>query len=1720
MSNINYSNISSLFSNWLIEISGEQIHCIDEELVKKAINIVIYLHPKNTDEVFLQLCALNLLNAAIKIETYQNHLSYDLIKTNAAKLVAVVDSLSKDDISYYYNKEEFCLYYKFGNIVFSFHHVPLTSEILKASFASPITWPGIRLQKIAVPLLNYAINSLEDDNEVKEIIEKVTPEINKNNVENDARPLLSYKDKDKSVSKNDVTLLNEKPNEHIVIPDEVRVNVAKNILSIIRQCCTPDSEGWFDLVKIAPKLKANGVDYSLFGFQKLALFLEAIFGDSMQRKNVGSTMVYLKFPLDYTDKPTVIADISNNAGTNQDTIGILSGVKIGDDVEISTYGILKSGKISILNRQFVQLELKDKKSVRIKCDAISSIESKFTSNSATLVDHSFANAVLKDIMVAEGLYTSSSIDTNATITIVESRRIWLTTDDGNTGSCYKGSIIGYDKAKLIKGQRIFVFPFKKEKVYCVIMEMAYYELYEIFTKLLSSPNKARIQILSLLTCVAKKISNTESLLKIKELKKQLKSILPSSTSSMDDSVVESIKKGDETEIESSREIQNEVKTLPLDSDTNPSGENNGQTESSDTPSSDKIFKPELTSSIIHGPKVIGKIDLTEIEKPKKKKEGEENDIVTTTPNDYIFIDNTNDLLPSMGTIIKMGPIYGFIKPHNQENNIYFKTAELVSYVGIIDVPIIGDEVVYSLGQNPQGQPIAICIHKQCSRDVVEDLVEKFRYDTKTCSRLKKHIEDFDNLNSDTLDNSDGLAYYLEKVGVNPRTSFSPNNVELSFAEKLSSDEYAIAIEFLIDEVIKKDPAKCYNLFLRSSSYARSHKMYEVSRHLIEKALEVFKGEDGKTKYFQRLLKNIDSLSNRIEINEKKLADSLAISKHTFPLMPTYVRDEILRYKDFNGITPDKETIRTGLYKEEYIKELKDKIKQNNADELLYLTMIKLQLAFHPKEYNPKDDVARFLVNRAKNILATGDESRYSDVRYLLRLAYHLKSFEKGFDDTIGLYLMTLGEYTVSDIDMYMRGSQNDYKFEDLVKNVLANGVDNTLELAILTESNVDIKNRIIREYEKNGKNTNGFGEYSTIVNEVKKRYIQYSANPAYNFMSFISFLKTTAILLDNEMNVVKNDSFKIVSYVTNFNTGQKYNVIRDAYNNIIQKIDTIIPNLIDHPTEIGYETILPALRLLKKNVRDKFEELEQRADPTIEVDILESVELEDSKSMELKIEIRNSGDSARSVHINSLNVYGEDLAEDNNINIDVTLPSGEEKQINVELPLRDNAAEGKIAEVEFKIEYDDIYIATEQRIPKSSNLCKTINFESKPFVEIENKFRQCSGGEELEAGDDMFYGRNKLISDIKEAIFKGTKNQIAIYGQKRSGKSSLLNQIKGKLESDESHFVICGKFNLQGLPANELNPVRWILESIVESLLQGIRKCDIKKLMSVLTSLSIDMTNIRKDKIYESIISKFFSEESDAFKSLGSFIEYINTMDDFKNSHFVIFIDEFTYLYQLIKDKKVHEDFMRRWIALIEMPGINLQAIIAAQDTLPHFMNESYASNCFNKFSKEPLSYLTKEEALQLIKNPIKDVIFHNHSDELIYDYTSGSAFFTQIFCTRLVDYLNSEKSNVVGKEEVEIVAKRLCTGTHRLEKSTFECLTKEADGSVFNEADNIRVLKAIAEHTRAGGYVNMDDLHVDFAPEKLKSVLGNLYDRRVISRQDKGYSINVKLFVKWILNN
>ena len=1702
MKEIDYKKILNSIAGWIQNEPDELILESDEDLVNMATKIVMYIHPQNQNEIFLHLCALNFLNASIKTECYKNKLSYDFIKSNAAKLITITDEIKDTSISYYYNKDEYCLYIKLVTIVFSFHHVPMTSEILKASFSHPIEWPGVRLQKIAKKLFLYAVNSIEKEIDIQNIVNS-NMEIDKLNTDV-VNEYTKSVDID-TISSENISSIVPTAYDTKELSEESKTRLKQDIISAISNC-KPNSNGWYDLVKIAPKIKKNGINHSAYGFQKLSMFLEVIFGDSMQKRHEG-TMVYLKFPLNNMLNNMIIADNTNHEEDFNIEMNLLSGLNIGDSVDVSTYGIVKSGKISALNQKFIQLDLDNNRYIRIRIEAISSIESiKSSVTSIKAIDLSFANGILKKILVEEGKYSSLPINTNATIMMVESRRIWFVTDDGANASCSKVSIIGINKEKLNKGQRLYVSPFKGDKAYCVFVEMTYFELFECFEKLISQKKDNTKDILhshisSILTYIINNTSNPESQTTIKKLKRQIKNVISSTSQFFENNIDEEYSEYELPKQDSTFDDNNKEYTIS-DSPKNNSDikEKIESDVTSVTQPQVDIYKPEQIS--LQGPKIVGKIDLSTIKDPKKKKDNTstskvQQEVADTSPN---YIDE--DLLPSMGKIIRMGAVYGWIMPNNQTDNIYFNTQELVSYTGIIDSPKVGDEVIYSMSKNTQG-PIAACIHKQCTKEVVEELIDKFRFNTKTCSFLKKHLDDYENISLANTNKGNELGYYLNRVGVELYDSYSADETERLFAEKLSAEEYAKGVNLLIDEVVKSDLTKSYNLFLRSYSYTKSHKMYNESKVLVKKALRVFARHERKVKYFKGLLRNINSLSDRIEITDKLIAGILCSPEKSSLNLQPYVRNSILNHKDFNGITPDQETIRTGLYKEDYIEEVKEYIKQNKADDLSYLTLIKLQFAFHPDEYDPKEDINNFLLSRAKNLLAVGDVKLYAEVRYLLRLYYSNRNFEPSLDYTVGLYLMTLCEYSVSEIEMYVSSSAGriGYKIDDLLKKVVRGNIDNTLEIAMISSSNSVIKQRIIKELELLDKNTESIDDFSTILNDVRNRYDIYYVDPTKNFMSFISYLQSCTLLLNNEKNIIENDFDKVVSLVTDFNTGQKYNSILNAYRNIVQKIDNIMSKLVSHPTQIGYEILLPSLNALKDNIYTKFSEIEERVNPVVVVNVLESVGMIESHSSDLKVEIRNSSNSARDIHINSLKAFGGDLIEENIINIDFRLSAGDEKIINIELNLNDDVFLAKAAEVQFTVDYDDIFIAKEKRIHKTTTENRTIRFENESFVEIENKFRHASGGEELDADSDMFYGRESIIASILEAIVANRKNQIAIYGQKRSGKSSLLNKIMGKLESDVDNSVFCGKFNLQGLSDNEPNPTMWILKEIATALTRGIRKKGIKS-------------------ITQSTISNYFCKEQDPFNALRDFIEHLNNMDEIKNSHFVVFIDEFTYLYQLIKEGKLGKDFMRRWIALVETPGINFQTIVAAQDTLPHFMNESYASNYFNKFSKEPLTYLTKEESLQLIKDPIQNVIFLNHTDELIYEYTSGSAFFTQIFCTRLVDYLNLKTTHIVGKEDIENVANLLCTGTSRLEPSTFECLTKEADGSDFNEEDNIKILRCIAESTRAGGHVKINDLNIGYPRERLSDLLDNLYTRRVVSKHDDGYSINVKLFVKWILNN
>ena len=116
---------------------------------------------ESKNDVFIKLCSLNLLNAAIKDKEYKKELSYGYIKPRVSRLVNFLvshfDNKYADEL--YYEAQGQCMYIRCYGIQFSFHNIIVTAEI--SNFANseknnPVKWDGIRLQPISKDLFLLA----------------------------------------------------------------------------------------------------------------------------------------------------------------------------------------------------------------------------------------------------------------------------------------------------------------------------------------------------------------------------------------------------------------------------------------------------------------------------------------------------------------------------------------------------------------------------------------------------------------------------------------------------------------------------------------------------------------------------------------------------------------------------------------------------------------------------------------------------------------------------------------------------------------------------------------------------------------------------------------------------------------------------------------------------------------------------------------------------------------------------------------------------------------------------------------------------------------------------------------------------------------------------------------------------------------------------------------------------------------------------------------------------------------------------------------------------------------------------------------------------------------------------------------------------------------------------------------------------------------------------
>lgn len=133
---------------------------LDEMVITQALDVATKEECCTKDDYFRELCALNLLNAAIKDKRYKGQLSYGFIKGRAASLLEQWLDNPVEGVNACYDRAGHVLLFDIDGVVLSYHFIPLTSKIRKFVYSPanrPIKWNGLRLQKIPVELFDLAL---------------------------------------------------------------------------------------------------------------------------------------------------------------------------------------------------------------------------------------------------------------------------------------------------------------------------------------------------------------------------------------------------------------------------------------------------------------------------------------------------------------------------------------------------------------------------------------------------------------------------------------------------------------------------------------------------------------------------------------------------------------------------------------------------------------------------------------------------------------------------------------------------------------------------------------------------------------------------------------------------------------------------------------------------------------------------------------------------------------------------------------------------------------------------------------------------------------------------------------------------------------------------------------------------------------------------------------------------------------------------------------------------------------------------------------------------------------------------------------------------------------------------------------------------------------------------------------------------------------------------
>ncbi len=352
-------------------------------------------------------------------------------------------------------------------------------------------------------------------------------------------------------------------------------------------------------------------------------------------------------------------------------------------------------------------------------------------------------------------------------------------------------------------------------------------------------------------------------------------------------------------------------------------------------------------------------------------------------------------------------------------------------------------------------------------------------------------------------------------------------------------------------------------------------------------------------------------------------------------------------------------------------------------------------------------------------------------------------------------------------------------------------------------------------------------------------------------------------------------------------------------------------------------------------------------------------------------------------------------------------------------------------------------------------------------------------GVPLTLQQQIFTGRDDIGTRIEQLLLDRCRPPLLLYGQRRMGKTSLLNNLKKLLPNS----IIPMFVDLQGAPSSAKDSTGFLF-NLAKQMINSAKR------QSALTLPPLSRETL----------------ENDPFTNFDEWLDKVE--ETLEQNTALLMLDEFEVLDSAINKGRFDEEDVLGMLRNLIQHRPKFKVLIAGSHTIEEY--QRWASYLIN-VQVVHISYLLDREARQLIENPIEDFTLRYEADavERILQLTRCHPFLVQLLCSELIALKNEQDPSV----------RRLATLTD-VKAAIPEALSV---GSFFfadiqnNQVDatGLEILRFIAAKGEKA-VVSKETIALEFQDKDYSNAMTLLLQRELIEEIEDGYCFQVELIRQW----